>query len=139
MSTSFFFFKILFIYFSERGREGEREGAKHQCVVASCVLPTEDMAYNPGMCPRLGIEPVTLWFTGQHSTTEPHQAGLCVQLLINSLTSLFESGFVFSRNFFPMIGEVAMAVMCIPFYQTGTDGVFFWVQVKNYSVKCSGW
>ena len=33
---SFFFFKILlYIYFLERGREGEKEGGKSQCVVAS--------------------------------------------------------------------------------------------------------
>ena len=31
-----FFFKILFI-FRQRGREGERDGEKHQCVVASCT------------------------------------------------------------------------------------------------------
>ena len=30
----FFFFKILFI-FRQRGKEREREGEKHQCVVAS--------------------------------------------------------------------------------------------------------
>ena len=35
----------------ERGREGEREGEKHQCVVTSHVFPTGDLAYNPGMCP----------------------------------------------------------------------------------------
>ena len=29
----------------------------------------------PGMCPRLGIQPATLWFTGWYSTTEPHQPG----------------------------------------------------------------
>ena len=49
----FFFFKYL-IYlfiFRERGREGEREGEKHQCVVASHVAPTGDLACNPGMCP----------------------------------------------------------------------------------------
>ena len=39
--------------FLERGREGEREGEKHQCVVAS-----EDLARSP----RLGIELRTLWF-----------------------------------------------------------------------------
>ena len=55
-----FFLKILFILFLERGREGEKEGEKHQCVVASCMLPTGDLACNPGMCPRLGIELVTL-------------------------------------------------------------------------------
>ena len=48
----FIFFKILFIYFRrERGREGEREGEKHQCVVVSHVPPTGDLACNPGMCP----------------------------------------------------------------------------------------
>ena len=41
---------ILFI-FRERGRKREREGEKHQCVVASHATPSEDLAYNPGMCP----------------------------------------------------------------------------------------
>ena len=35
--------KILFI-FRELGREGERDGEKHQCVVASHVPPTGDLA-----------------------------------------------------------------------------------------------
>ena len=46
----FFFLKILLI-FRERGREGAREGEKHQCVVASRAHPTGDLAHNPGMCP----------------------------------------------------------------------------------------
>ena len=58
--------KILYIYFLEREREGEREGEKHQCVVASHILLTGDLACNPGMCPRLGIEPATLCSTGRH-------------------------------------------------------------------------
>ena len=49
---SSFFKKILFIYlFLERGKggskEGGREGEKHQCVVASHVPPTGDLACNP--------------------------------------------------------------------------------------------
>ena len=44
------FQKTLFI-FRERGKEGEREGEKHQCVVASCVLPTGDLTHHPDMCP----------------------------------------------------------------------------------------
>ena len=48
----FFFLKILFIYFQrERGREGEREGANHQCVVTSHMAPTGDLDHNTGMCP----------------------------------------------------------------------------------------
>ena len=42
----------MFIYlFLERGKEGEREGENHQCVVTSRVPPTADLALNPGMCP----------------------------------------------------------------------------------------
>ena len=37
--------------------EGEREEEKHQSVVAFCLSPTGDLACNPGMCPRVGIEP----------------------------------------------------------------------------------
>ena len=55
-----FFPKILFI-FRERGREGKREGEKHQSVVASCAPPTGDL----GMCPDWGLnQQATLWFTG---------------------------------------------------------------------------
>ena len=63
----------VFIYF--RVGKGEREGERHQYVVSSCVPPTGDLACNLGMCPRPGIEQMTLWFAGWHSTTEPHQAG----------------------------------------------------------------
>ena len=44
------FLNILFI-FRETGREGEREGEKHQCVVAPLTPPTGDPAHNPGTCP----------------------------------------------------------------------------------------
>ena len=50
--VEFNFKKIFYLFiFRVRGREGEREGEKHQCVVASCVPPTEDLAHNPGMSP----------------------------------------------------------------------------------------
>ena len=38
-----------FIYLFLESRE--REGEKHQCVVASCAPPTGGLARNPGMCP----------------------------------------------------------------------------------------
>ena len=34
-----------------REREQEREGEKHQCVVASHASPVGDLALNLGMCP----------------------------------------------------------------------------------------
>ena len=40
--------------------ERERKGEKQQCVVASHAPPTGDLACNPGVCPQLGIEPMTL-------------------------------------------------------------------------------
>ena len=40
-----------FIYFYRKGRGREREGDKHQCLVASHMPHTGDLAYNPGMCP----------------------------------------------------------------------------------------
>ena len=43
---AFFFFLI----FTESGGEGEREGEKHQCVIASHMALTGDLAHNPGMC-----------------------------------------------------------------------------------------
>ena len=42
------FLSILFIF------RGDREGEKHQCVVASRMPLTEDPAHNPGMCPDWG-------------------------------------------------------------------------------------
>ena len=43
----FHILKKLFI-FRERGRDGEREGEKHQCVVASSAPPH----WGPGLQPR---------------------------------------------------------------------------------------
>ena len=48
---SFFFLRISLFIFSERGRQGEREGEKLQCVVASYMAHTGDLARSPGMCP----------------------------------------------------------------------------------------
>ena len=47
----FFFSPLRFYLFIFREGKGEREGEKHQCVVASRALPTEDLACNPGMFP----------------------------------------------------------------------------------------
>ena len=45
------FFKEFIYLFLERGEGKEREGEKHQCVVASHAPRAGDLAYNPGMCP----------------------------------------------------------------------------------------
>ena len=66
---SLFFKDFIYLFLESGEREGERKGEKHQCVVASCTPSTGDLACNPGMCPRLGIELATL------GLTEPHQPG----------------------------------------------------------------
>ena len=40
-----------FIYLFFRDGKGERTREKYQCVVASHMPPTGDLACNPGMCP----------------------------------------------------------------------------------------
>ena len=49
--ASFVFFLDFIYLFLEREREGEKEGEKHHCVVASHMPPTGDLARNPGRCP----------------------------------------------------------------------------------------
>ena len=53
VSLSVFNFKGFIYLFLERreGKEREREREKHQCVVASHMPPTRDLAHNPGTCP----------------------------------------------------------------------------------------
>ena len=56
------FVKVLFIYFFREGKGGRKRGREALCVASHKppTPPTEDLARNPGMCPRLGIEPATL-------------------------------------------------------------------------------
>ena len=76
-----FFFRFYLFIFRERGREGEREGKKYQCAVASHVPPPQG---GPGRQPRhgpwLGIEPATLWFTARTQSTGLHQPGAIIYL-----------------------------------------------------------
>ena len=74
-----FFKRVYFLkifIFSERGKEGEGEGEKRQCVVASHTPPTGDLAHNPGMC--RGWESNWQPFGSQAAcaqSTELHQPG----------------------------------------------------------------
>ena len=55
--------------------EGEREGEKHQCVVASHVPPTGDLACNPGMCPDWELNQQPFGLQAGTQSTEPHHQG----------------------------------------------------------------
>ena len=62
----------LFI-FRERGREEERKGEKHQCVVAS--LTQWGPGPQPRQEPRLGITQRPFGSQAGAQSTEPHQPG----------------------------------------------------------------
>ena len=81
LSNSVFFNKLLFLdciylFITERGREGEREGEKHQYVVASHVPPTGDLAHNPRVCPDWESNQRPFYLQAGAQSTEPHQPGL---------------------------------------------------------------
>ena len=75
------FLRFHLFIFRERGRKGEKEGEKYQCVVASHMPPAGDLAHNPDMCP----DRESNWqpFGSQASThsTEPHQPRQCTYSL----------------------------------------------------------
>ena len=72
----FSFFSFSFFLFIERGRRGEREGEKHQCVVASHVPTTGDLACDPGMCSDWDLNQEPFGSQADTQSTEPHQPGL---------------------------------------------------------------
>ena len=67
-------YKYLFI-FREKGKEGEREGEKHQRIVPSRMPPTGDLVHNPGMCPDWESKKRPFGSQAGTQPTEPHQPG----------------------------------------------------------------
>ena len=62
------------LLFRERGKE--REGEKQQCVVASHVPPSGDLAHTPGMCPDRISNQGPFGLQAGTQSTETHQPGL---------------------------------------------------------------
>ena len=69
-------------------REGEREGEKHKCVVASHVPLTGDLASNPGMYPDWESNWRLFGLQAHPQSTEPHQAGLLNNICNSSETNV---------------------------------------------------
>ena len=63
---------IIFIF---REREGEREGEKHKCMVASSTSPIGDLAHNPAMYPDWESNWRPFGLQANTQSTEPHQPG----------------------------------------------------------------
>ena len=62
----------------------EKEGEKHQCVVATHMPPTGDLAYNPGMCPDWELNQQPLGLQAGTQFTESHQPGLSYDFFKNA-------------------------------------------------------
>ena len=75
-SSSFFKRRFYLFIFRQRGREGEREGEKHPCVLASCTPLTGDLACNPGTCPDWELNRWPFGLQAHTQSTEPHHPGL---------------------------------------------------------------
>ena len=69
------FFKDFIYLFLERGERREKAGEKHQCVVASHVAPTGDLAHKPGVCPDWESNRQHFASQAHAQTTELHQPG----------------------------------------------------------------
>ena len=72
---SFFLKRFCLFILRLKGREGEREGEKHQHVAASHSPPTRDLARKPGMCPDWESNQPPLGLQASAQSTEPHQPG----------------------------------------------------------------
>ena len=68
------FFKDFTYLFLERG-EGKKRGEKHQCMVASRVPQTGDLARNPGTCPEWELNPEPFGSQAHTQSAELHQPG----------------------------------------------------------------
>ena len=112
-----FFYKDFIYLLLERGDEREREGKKHQCVVASHTSPAGILAHNPGMCPNRESNQRPFGSQAHTQSTELHQLGLDIfkrdeiphfvlilpiqiltELILSSVFTFSHTGF--SRHFF---------------------------------------
>ena len=75
-----YIFKIFYL-FLDRGEGREKEGEKHQCVVAFHTLPTGDLLRNRGMCLDEELNQRPFGSQAHAQSTEPHQPGLFVCFL----------------------------------------------------------
>ena len=72
--VEFFSFRYYLFIFRE-GKGGRKRGRECQCVVASPVSPTGDLAHNPGMCPDWELNRWPFGLQASTQSTDPHQAG----------------------------------------------------------------
>ena len=112
----YIFLKILFIYFQREGK-GEKEGEKHQCVVASHGPPTGDLACNPGTCPAWETNQRPFCFAGQCSVHRATPARAIVYIFNYLSNQQSESGshlLSFRENFIGQYPHFPIFLLSLP-------------------------
>ena len=87
-----FLFRFYLLSEREEEREKERErnsnGREIHESVASCMLPTGDLACNPGMCPNWELNQQPLGSQASTQSTEPHQPGQISHHFLDTASAL---------------------------------------------------
>ena len=104
----YYFLRFYLFIFRQRGREGERKGEKHHCVVASHAPPTGDLACNPVMCTDWGSNQQPFGSKAGTQSTKLNQPGLLIYLYqsinlsiylpINHLSTYLSYMVIFNRS-----------------------------------------
>ena len=112
-TSSVFLKNILFIYFKEKGRKGEREGEKHRCAretSISCLLHASQLGAspNPGTCPdwESNQRPFSLWDDAQ--PTEPLQSAPT-----SSAFSIFRLCLIQGWVAYGRMGYISAHIVCV--------------------------
>ena len=77
----FIFLGFHLFIFREGGREEEREGEKHQCVVASHAPSTGDLAHSTSTCPDWESNQQPFGSQACVQSSEPYQPGLLILIM----------------------------------------------------------
>ena len=110
-----------FIYFTfrQRGREGERDREKHQCVVASHAPPTGDLACTPGMYPYWKSNQRPFCSQASTQSTEPHLQGwhstswlLAPAVWLRSTVWLYSAPLFYSGPLLPVLHDLLLTTLC---------------------------
>ena len=107
----FIFLRFYLFIFRERGREGERKGEKHQCVVASHAPRTGDLTHNPGMCLDWESNWRPFGLQAHAQSTELHQPGRHRYTLISRYE--FYKCWKYDFSFFEISWRSRTTLLCL--------------------------
>ena len=125
--------------FRQRGGQGEREREKYQCVVASRMSPTGDLAHNPGMCPDWELNQWPFGSQVVAQSIEWCQPGLFLflfflTLYVPSPTHYFSMQFIFFKRLgyllkvFPRLW-ILMIALSLWYFICSLKGFFYFLSI----------